>query len=1013
MNIAEFSIRKKTVILVLTALALVGGVLAYQNLPRLEDPEFTIKEALIYTPYPGATPPEVEEEVTNEIEKALQQLGQLKRVESKSERGLSTVTAVIKDKYDKRSLPQVWDELRRKVDDMQGNLPPGAGPSTVFDDYGDIYGVYFAVTGDGYSYEEIRRFADLLKRELLLIQDVKKIELYGLQPEVVYVEMSRQKMSQLGISQEEIFAALQEKNIVADAGRVKVGPEYIAIDPTGAFESIKEMEDLLISSASTERLIYLKDVATVRRGYVDPPGTMLRLDGKPAIGLAISTVQGGNVVTMGQAIAERLNELKTQTPVGMELGVIALQSEAVTKAIDGFVINLIEAVVIVIVVLLIFMGLRSGLIIGFVLFLTICATFVVMASYSITLERISLGALIIALGMLVDNAIVVTDGILVRVEGGQDRIQAAGEVVKKSMFPLLGATVVAIFAFAAIGTSQDSTGEYCRSLFQVIMISLSMSWVTAVTVTPLLCVTFLKPKPPEKRPAEPYGGAIFQRYRRTLRFFLRWRRLACVGMIALLALAIYGFGYVENSFFPNSSRPQFMVDCWLPMGTHITETVQEAERLEKYLMGLDNVEHVASFIGQGASRFLLTYSPEKPDSGYAMLLVTVEDYREIDRMLQAIEKHLDENYPRLLTKVKKFLLGPGGGGKIQVRFSGPDPEKLRELAGRTTDILHADGGARTIRTDWRQRVKLLRPQFSEAQASRTGISRPQLASALKAAFAGATAGVYRERDRLLPIIARSPEAEREDVDNIKDIQIWSPVARKAIPLGQVVGGFKTVYEDPVIQRRNRKRTITIHCDQKKGNASVVFERIRPKIEAIELPAGYEMAWGGEYEDATEAQKALAGSIPLFVLLMILVVICLFNALRQPLIIWLCVPMAIIGVTAGLLVTGQPFGFMALLGLLSLTGMLIKNSIVLIDEIDFQIADGKEKSQAIMDSAVSRMRPVMMAAVTTIFGMAPLLQDPFFVALAVTVMVGLGFATVLTLIVVPVLYSIFFRVPVRP
>ncbi|MHC4982215.1 MAG: efflux RND transporter permease subunit [Planctomycetota bacterium] len=1009
MNIAELSIRNKTVTLVITFLFVAGGIVAYANLPRLEDPEFTIKEALIITPYPGASSMEVEEEVSEVIEKAAQQLGQLERVESKSERGLSTVTAVIKDKYDKATLPQVWDELRRKVSDAQSQLPPRAGPSIVRDDYGDVFGVFFAVTGKGYSNEEIRRFVDTLKRELLLVRDVAKIEPFGVQDEVVYVRMASQKMAQLGISQQAIYSALAKKNLEADAGRVKVASEYITIDPTGAFASVEEMGNLLISGSS-ERLVYLKDVATIERGYVDPPKSMLRFDGQPALGLAISTVSGGNVVKMGKAIEKRLSELQSIMPIGMEIGVIALQSEAVSKAVKSFVSNLLQAVAIVIVVLLIFMGLRSGLIIGAVLFLTISGTLLVMNFYKITLERISLGALVIALGMLVDNAIVITEGILVKVQQGVDRVRAAIDTVKKNMLPLLGATAVAVVAFGAIGLSKDSTGEYCRSLFQVILISLGLSWLTAVTVTPLFCTMFLKAKPAKAGQAA-YQGSIFRGYRKFLHTCLRFRLLTCGVLAGLLVSAIYGFGWTESSFFPNSTRPQFMVDYWLPRGTHISETKQDVKEIERYIMGLDGVEHVSSFVGQGAARFLLVYAPEKPDSSYAQFLVSVDDHGKIEGLAHQIQQRLDETYEDedAITIVKKFKLGPGAGGNIQVRFSGPSPGVLRGLAGQAEKILEEDGGAKGIRNDWRQRVKLYRPRLSEAQARRTGITRADLARALEQASSGTTAGIYREGDRLLPIVSMPPEAQRAGVDSLKDQQIWSPAAAKMIPLRQVVAGFDTVHEDPIIMRRNRKRTITVHCDQKAGNASTVLSRVKDIIEAIRLDPGYEMAWGGEHEDSSDAQAALAKSLPFFLVIMVLTVIALFNSLRQPLIIWMTVPLAIIGVTAGLLTTGQPFGFMALLGLLSLSGMLIKNSIVLIDEIDLQIKEGTERFKAVMDSSVSRMRPVLMAAVTTVLGMIPLLRDAFFVSMAVTIMAGLTFATVLTLIVVPALYSIFFGI----
>jgi len=1009
MNIAERSIQNRTVTLVLTVVAIVGGLVAFSGLARLEDPEFTIKEALVITPYAGASAAEVEEEVTDKIELAVQQLGQLKEVESKSDRGLSTVTARIKDKYDKHGLPQVWDELRRKVGDAQGGLPPGAGPSMVVDDYGDVWGVFVAIYGSEYSDAELREVAKLLRRELLLVRDVAKIEFWGDRQEVIYVEPSRERMSQLGINPAMIDELLRRKNVVTDAGKVQVGPRFIAIDPTGTVTSIEQIEGLLISSKGSDQQIYLRDVATVRRGYQEPRPKVIRYDGKAAVGFGISTVAGGNVVVMGDELGKRMEQLREQIPLGIDFGIVSLQSEAVTAAIDGFVVSLLEAVGIVIAVLLVFMGLRSGLLIGFILFLTIIATFIFMAPMQVALERISLGALIIALGMLVDNAIVVTDGMLVRIQRGQDSREAARDVVAQTSMPLLGATVVAIMAFAAIGTSQDSTGEFCRSLYQVVLISLGLSWVTAVTVTPLLGIMFLK-TPAGGGGGDPYDTAFYRGYRRFLLFCLRFRWPSVAVVVGLFALSLWGFGYVDKSFFPDSTRPQFMVDVFLPQGTHIDATVAEAAEIEEYLRGLPGVRHVTTLAGAGAMRFLLTYAPEKQNSAYIQFLVDVDDYRRMGELIPEVEAKVGEAHPSALVYARRFIMGPGGGGKIQARFSGPDLNTLRGLAERAETILHEDGGAKAIRNDWRQRVAVIRPQLAEEQANVAGITPPDVAAVLKEGFQGATVGVYREHDELLPIVVRAPEAERSRVDSIRDLQIWSPAAERMIPIRQVVSSFSTEFEDDIIMRLNRKRTITVHADPVEGPASNVFTRVRGKIEALVDQPGYELEWWGEYRDSARAQAGLAQTLPFFLLAMILIVIGLFNNLRQPAIIWLCVPLALIGVTGGLLVTGQPFGFMALLGFLSLSGMLIKNAIVLIDEINALQAEGVGIADAIVGSAVSRLRPVAMAASTTALGMIPLLVDAFFVAMAVTIIAGLMFATVLTMVFVPVLYAILYRVP---
>jgi multidrug efflux pump subunit AcrB len=1009
MNIAEASIRYRTTTLVLVVLIIGGGILAYEKLGRLEDPEFTIKEAKVYTAYPGASAAEVEKEVTDKIETAIQQLGQLKRVTSVSSPGLSTITVEIKDKYDKSTLPQVWDELRRKVGDVT-DLPPGTSQSIVYDDFGDVFGVYIAIYGDGFTYAELKEYVKVLRRELLLVQDVAKIVLYGVQQEVVYVEISRAKLGQLGISPEAVYGSLTGQNLVATAGHVNVDNIYVRIEPNGQFETVEEIGDLLILQDDSESTkVYLKDIARVYRDYEEPPSTIMHLNGRPAIGLAVSTVEGGNVVTMGNALRDRFIQLEKETPVGIELGLIAVQSASVTTAINNFIVSLGQAIIIVVGVLMIAMGLRSGILIGGILLLTVLGTFIVMQMQGIMLERISLGALIIALGMLVDNAIVVVEGILINLQKGMGRIEAASKIVGQTIWPLLGATVVAVLAFAAIGASQDSTGEYCRSLFYVIMISLMLSWLLAITVTPLFGVMFLKVKP-GAADKDPYGGVIFTLYRGFLTMCVNQRWLTVLVLVAMMILGVWGFGFVEQSFFPDATRPQFMVHYWLPQGTYIERTEEDLKRLQEDILEIEGVDSVAGFVGAGATRFLLTYSPEDANSAYGMVLVTVDDYKQIPELRKKVQDILDADYPDALAYSRQFALGPGEAQKIQVRFRGPDPVVLRRLSDQAMAILDANPNIVDKMTDWRDRVPMVRPLLAETQARNAGIVRANVCEALNRAFVGEQIGQYREGDELLPIVARSPEEERYDVDNLHDIQIWSDVAHKAIPIGQVILGFETVSEETLIWRRDRLPTITVKCDPKEGTAAAAFGPIMKQFtEEIKVPIGYEMQWGGEYEDSADAQAGLAARMPITVLMMILIVIILFNAIRDPLVIFLTVPLAIIGVTVGLLITRQPFGFMALLGMLSLSGMLIKNAIVLIDEIRTLRKEGTDAYTAVIQAGVSRARPVSMAAVTTVLGMIPLLADAFFVSMAVTIMFGLSFATILTLVVVPVLYSIFFNV----
>ncbi|MCE9970017.1 MULTISPECIES: efflux RND transporter permease subunit [Gammaproteobacteria] len=1005
MSIASVAINNRIVTLVLTVVMLIAGLYIFNGMSRLEDPEFTIKDALIITPYNGASALEVEQEVTELLEKTVQQLGELDKVTSKSERGLSTITVTIKEQYNKETLPQVWNKLRQKIDDVKYYLPPGAGPSLVIDDYGDVYSIFMVVSGDGYSFKELKTYVNDLQQQLLLVNGVGKITTFGEKSEAIYIEFNRSRMAQLGISPEIVAAQLNGKGVVVDAGRAHVGSSSIAVSTTGGFTKVSDFEKLLITHDTKQ--FYLSDIAKVSRGYVSPSTQLINFDGKAGIGLGISTVSGGNTVDMGEAVLAKLSELESQRPAGIEFGYVSLQSEGVKEAISGFTSSLAEAVIIVIVVLLFFMGLRSGLLIGFVLILTIAGSFIFLAPMGVALERISLGALIIALGMLVDNAIVVVDGILIRMQKGESAESAAPRVVNQSAWPLLGATLIAILAFAAIGTSNDATGEYCRSLFQVVMVSLLLSWVTAVTITPLLCVMYLKaPKSTDK--TSPYQGTFYTKYRGLLASSIRHRYLSSASIIGIFALSLWGFSFVQQNFFPSSTRAQFMVDFWLPQGTHIEETQKHAESVENYLGNLANVEHVTTTIGEGALRFLLTYQPQQSNSSYAQFLVDVDDYTVIKTLIPKIEVELLQKYPDALVYASPFELGTGTAGKIQARISGPDTDILRETSDKVLEVFSKESNTKGVRTDWRNKQLYIEAVLAEEQANINGINRGMVAEAIKESFEGVTTGVYRENDLLLPIIIRANENERSDITNIENVQIWSPNAQKMIPLRQVVQSFETKFEDGLILRRNRERTITIFADPVTGTASELLATLKPQVEAIKIPPGYTLEWGGEYEDSSKAEKGLASSIPIFILSMILITIVIFNSLKQTLVIWLCVPLALIGVTAGMLATNQPFGFMALLGFLSLIGMLIKNAIVLVDEINLEQSQGKSLINSILDSGVSRLRPVAMAALTTALGMIPLIFDAFFVSMAVTIISGLMFATALTMIVLPIVYALIFK-----
>ncbi len=1003
-----------------TLLLLIGGSVSYFDLGQLEDPEFTLKKAMVITMYPGASPQQVEEEVTFPIENAIQQLPYVDYVTSISSNGKSQISVEMKSNYRKEQLRQIWDEMRRKINDLSPSLPSGVYPSTILDDFADVYGVMYSVTGDGYSYDELKDYVDFLKRELVLVKGVSKVTVAGQQQAQVMVEVSTRKLAQLGIAPSHIFQLLQSQNTVSNAGKIRVGDESIRLHPTGEFKDVKELETLLISKSGANELIYLGDVAKVYREYAEVPNNIIRYNSQQALLIGVSFMSGVNVVDVGKNIDEHLASLEYQRPHGIHINSVYNQPQEVQKSVDGFIISLLEAIAIVIVVLLLFMGLKSGILIGGILLLTVLGTFIFMKLFAIDLQRISLGALIIALGMLVDNAIVVTEGILINLKRGQTKLKAAVNIVEQTKWPLLGATVIAVTAFAPIGLSSDASGEFAGSLFWVLFISLLLSWITAITLTPFFANLMFKEnefKNEEGQEDEdPYKGFIFNGYKAILDLALHFRKTTLILMVVLLCTAVVGFGSVKQSFFPASNTPMFYVDYWQEQGSDIRSTLEGVKKLEEFLQKEDLVEEVTSTTGQGAPRFMLTYAPEKSYPAYGQLIIRVADREAVATVMQTVRDYSSNHALSAQLKIKPMEIGPSTDAKIEARFSGPDPVILRQLAAKAEELIGEDEGAYNIRDDWRARTKMIRPQFNEQKARRLGISKSDLDNVLLTSLSGKQVGVYRDGTQLLPIIARSPANERLNVESVHDLQIYSPVLGVFIPVTQVVDEFDVQWEDSLIMRRDRKRTITVMADNNvlgDETPAKLFARIRGPIENMELPRGYQLEWGGEYESSSDAQKAIFGSLPLGYLAMFAVTVLLFNSLKQPLIIWATVPLAIIGVSAGLLAMNAPFSFMGLLGLLSLSGMLIKNGIVLVDQINLELREGKSPYEAVFDSGVSRVRPVAMAAITTILGMIPLLFDVFFQSMAVTIMFGLGFATILTLIVVPVLYTVIFRIDYEP
>ena len=1008
MDIARLSIERPINTWLLILLCFLGGIWALITLGRLEDPAFTIKQAIVVTPYPGATAMEVEEEVTELMESSIQQLSQLRRIQSRSLPGLSEITVEIKDTYKGDEIPQIWDELRRQVSDAQGDLPPGTRPSQVVDDFGDVYGIFYAVTAESFSDREIRELARFLRRELLTVPGVAKVSTQAVPEENIYVEVSHEKLTRLGLPIDQLLNTLQTENSVEEGGELRVGDQRVRVVPRPGLGSLASLESLRVGRPGSTEQLSLIDIAEIKRQPTETPRQLIRYNGKQAFTLAVAGVADTNIVKVGQAVDAHLAALDSRIPLGVELHPIYEQHQVVDEAINSFMLNLAMSVAIVIGVLCIFMGWRVGIVVGMTLLLTVLGTTFFMRIFQIEMERISLGALIIAMGMLVDNAIVVAEGMLINMQKRLTSRQAASDAVARTKIPLLGATVIGIMAFSGIGLSPDATGEFLFSLFAVIGISLLLSWVLAVTVTPLLGHYLLRVKPSNDSD-HLYSGRIYRLYSRVLNLALTHKGKTATLLLAITLGSYAGFGWVKQGFFPDSNTPLFYINYQLPQGSDIRATARDIQAIEQRVLKKEGVENVASFIGQGASRFMLTYEPQQPDSSYGQLIVRVEDRKLIDGLAAELREDLSRDFPDAQIYTQRLVFGPGGGAKIQARFSGSDAQILRELGEQAVAILQQEPAVTDVRHNWREQELTLSPVFNEERARYAGISRQDLAETLKFSTVGVQAGSYREGVERLPIIGRPPEDERLDAQHLNDRLIWSTTERAYVPLTQVVSGFELVAEEARIHRRDRVRTLTVEAEPAVGNtADEALRLIRADIEALPLPDGYALEWGGEYENSEEAQASLAQQLPFSFLVMLVISVLLFGRLGQPLVIWLVVPMSATGVVLGLLITGLPFSFTALLGLLSLSGMLMKNAIVLVDEIDHQLIQIKDRRQALLQASVSRLRPVFLAAVTTILGMLPLLFDAFFASMAVTIMAGLAFATLLTLIAVPVLHALLLR-----
>lgn len=1031
MNITEYALNNRALIKFFIAVLVVGGIFAFVSMSKLEDPELKVKQAMVITVYPGASAHKVELEVTDILEKSIRSMGEVDNIQSKSMADVSQITVELASTVKPDELEQKWDMLRRKVANAQAELPSGAVASVVMDDFGDVYGMFYAMTTDGIADEELLDYAWLVKRELQDVEGVRRVEIYGDRKPCINIEVIQDRMANMGVHPLEVLSTLNGQNQTVYPGYFNSGDERVRVKISDNYQTIEDIRNLIIQGHEQDQL-RLGDIASVTRGYQEPSRNEMRYDGRRALGISLSMEKGGNIVDLGKVVDKELEQLKGRMPVGIDFHKVFFQPDQVSNSINVFMVNLIESVLIVIVVLMLTMGLRSGMIIGTGLIIIVLGSFVVLYLFDGTLQRVSLGALIVAMGMLVDNAIVIIDGIQVDLEKGVAKPGALVNITKKTAWPLLGATLIAILAFLPIFLSPDTTGEYVRDLFIVLAVSLLLSWILALTQIPLHADRALKVK--ARQTGELYDSPVYRIFRNFLRYMLWHKKLALLVTLVLLGVSLYLFRYIPQGFFPDLSYKQLYVEFQMPEGTRMERVKADLGEIERYLMQYPGIEHVTTSFGGTPSRYNLVRSIAEPSMSYGELIVDFETPERLKASIPELQGYLTENYPDAYVRIKRYNL-MYEKFPVELMFTGPDPAVLKELTAKAEKIMQENPAAMLVRRDWNPMVPVLSVEYDQPIARTVGLSRTDIGMSMLSATDGLPVGAYYEGTHALPLYLKSVDHQREKVGILNNIPVWSMLpsvsglngevlkglltgtvksedllrnAIGSIPLSQATKGIDVCWEDPVVRRYNGQRAMKAQCNNVWGaTAEEVRQAIMPAIDTITLPEGYAYKWLGEYRASSQSTKYLFGSLPWAIVMMVAILIMLFRDFKKPAIIFLCLPLAMIGIVAGMLLTGKDFGFVAIVGALGLIGMMIKNGVVLLDEITLQISSGKEPEVALLDSSSSRFRPVMMAALTTILGMIPLLSDDLFGAMAVTIMFGLLVGTVITLVFIPVLYALFF------
>ncbi len=1020
MDLTRYAIDNRGVTFVAVVVVAFSGFSAYRALPRAEDPGFLVRYAVVSTHFPGAAPERVELLVTDKLEKAIQEIPEVAHITSVSSTGQSTVTVEIRESV--RELRPVWDNLRRKVDRVAAQLPQGVVP-VVNDELGDVFGTVLALTADGFSYAELEEIAERVRDVFLRIDDVAKVEIHGTQEERVFVDFDNARLSGLGLSATQLQGILQSSNIIISGGAVETGVERIGLEPTGNFTSVDDIRRTLITLPGTGETVYLGDVADVRRGYVDPAQSKVRANGKSALVLAISMREGGNIVQLGEKLRAAVVELEGRYPVGVAFDILAFQPEVVDRAVSTFVNSILQAVGIVLACMLLFLGLRTGLVVATLVPMAMMATLMLMRYLGIGLDKMSLVALIIALGLLVDNAIVMSESILVRMKKGDNAREAALASSKELRVPLLVSSLTTIVAFLPIVLAESAVGEFTAPLAKVITLTLLSSWLLAITMIPLLCMLFLRVgRRGSAAGADEFDTTFYRRYRGGLRTVLRRPLVTVVGAFGLLAATLGLFRFVDQSFLPDSKAVLFTGDFEFPYGTSFAYVEAAMLDIERFVTdelaardGREGVRNWAFFLGAGAPPFTLGYSSSQSHPGYAALIGNASVFEALGAVIERLRAYVEVNHPEIDVTLSRLAAGPGGGTPVEVRLYGDDQEVLFDLADGVKAHLASLPGTRGITDNWGEQTKKLIVDIDNARARRAGITNQEIAVSLRTALAGYTVTVYREGDKAIPVVLRSEAGGRDDIGKLESINVYAQSGQN-VPLRQVADVLLT-FEPSKILRRDRARTLSVLSEIDPGSDATPFSIAAAAEEWLaqqekSWPVGYSYEIGGTFQSSAQANASIVEKLPVAGLLILLLLVGQFNSIRKPLIIGLTIPLGLIGVVVGLLVTGESFGFMTMLGVISLAGIVINNAIVLIDRIRIEVDEnGLDPPRAVLEAAQRRLRPILLTTATTAGGLLPLWfgGDPLFVSMAVAILFGLVFATVLTLGFVPALYSLLYRV----